>query len=223
MLEVAKDVYMLRGFPAHAINVYLVGNVLVDAATRWASRRILRQIKGHAITAHVITHAHADHQGASHAVCTQLNIPLWCGTADADAMEQGNLSNLIPQNWLTRILENVWQGPAHAVARRLHEGDLVADFTVLEVPGHSPGQIALWREHDRVLLLGDVLVNMNFLTTAEQLGEPPGVFTLDQDQNRRSIRKLAALKPQVICFGHGRPLTDAQRFQAFVDQLPTFC
>lgn len=42
--------------------------------------------------------------------------------------------------------------PAHPVGRRLREGDEVAGFTVLDVPGHSPGYIALWRESDGVLL-----------------------------------------------------------------------
>src|SRR3954467_4219705 len=69
MKLIADDVYLLPGFPPNAINVYLVGDVLVDAATRHAGRRILRQIEGREVTAHALTHAHADHQGASHEIC----------------------------------------------------------------------------------------------------------------------------------------------------------
>ena len=63
MRQLADDLYMLRGFPANAINVYLVGDVLLDAGTKYARRRILRQIRGHAVRAHALTHAHPDHQG----------------------------------------------------------------------------------------------------------------------------------------------------------------
>ncbi len=43
MKQLAEDVYLLRGWPPNAINVYLVGDVLVDAATRQAERRIVRR------------------------------------------------------------------------------------------------------------------------------------------------------------------------------------
>ena len=37
---------MLKGWPPNAINVYLVGDVLIDAATRQGEKRIMRQIAG---------------------------------------------------------------------------------------------------------------------------------------------------------------------------------
>ncbi len=46
MRKLADDLYLLRGFPPFAINVYLMGGVLVDAGTRYATRRILSQLKG---------------------------------------------------------------------------------------------------------------------------------------------------------------------------------
>ena len=49
MKRLAEDVYLLRGFPPHAINVYLVGDVIVDAGTRYAARRILAQVRGRAV------------------------------------------------------------------------------------------------------------------------------------------------------------------------------
>ena len=63
MRQLADGVYLLRGFPPNAINVYLVDDVLIDAATRQGERRILRQIRGRALSAHALTHAHP-HRGA---------------------------------------------------------------------------------------------------------------------------------------------------------------
>jgi len=48
---------------------------------------------------------------------------------------------------------------------------------VLEVPGHSRGHVAYWRESDRALILGDVLNGMNLITGIRGLQEPPAVFT----------------------------------------------
>ena len=93
---------------------------------------------------------------------------------------------------------------------------------MIDVPGHSPGHVAYWREHDRVLILGDVLCNMNLLTLRTGLHEPPGIFTVDPAQNRRSARRLVELGivPELVCFGHGPPLRDAKAFTRFINNLP---
>ncbi|HEY1013574.1 MAG TPA: MBL fold metallo-hydrolase [Herpetosiphonaceae bacterium] len=219
MQEIAADVYLLAGWPRNGINVYVMDGFLVDAGTRHASRRILDQVRGRPLAGHVLTHVHPDHQGASHAVCAALGLPLWCGARDADGMEAGDLSQLIPQNSLTRLQKRFWTGPAHPVARRLGEGDTVGSFTVVDAPGHSPGHVAFWRERDRVLILGDVLTNMSLLTGKAGLHEPPRRFTVDPAANRQSARKLAALDPAVVCFGHGPPLRDGAALGAFADRL----
>lgn len=220
-MNIADNVLLLRGTPKFGINVYLIGDVLLDAGTRFAGRRILRQINGRRISVHVLTHAHPDHQGASREICQALDIPLWCGTGDADAMESGDWDRVLPVNWNTKLQHRFWTGPAHPVARRLKEGDEVAGFAVLETPGHSPGHVAYWREHDRVLILGDVLNGMNLITTKPGLHEPPVLFTVNPVLNRESIRRVAALAPEIVCFGHGPPLRNAAApLKAFADSLP---
>jgi glyoxylase-like metal-dependent hydrolase (beta-lactamase superfamily II) len=218
--QLANGLYQLSGFPPNGINVYLMGDVIVDAATRFASRRILRQVRGHDVAAHALTHAHPDHQGASRAICETLGVPLWVGEADVAAMEDGDIGARQPDHWLNRIVERAWSGPPRKVDRALHEGDEVAGFTVLEVPGHSAGHVAYWRESDRALILGDVLNGMNLLTALSGLHEPPRIFTPDPARNRESARRLAALEPALVCFGHGPPLRDTAKFVAFVRALP---
>lgn len=221
MKQLADDVYLLRGWPPNAINVYLVGDVLIDAATRQAEKRILRQIAGHQLSAHALTHAHPDHQGSSHAICERLGIPLWCGQGDVPAMETpGGVRNSQAPGWLNRLQARFWTGPPHPVARALVEGDEVAGFTVLESPGHSRGQVAYWRESDRFLILGDVLNNMNVRTGVPGLHEPPTIFTPDPARNRQSARRLAELRPRVTCFGHGAPLSDPGKLADFIARMP---
>lgn len=219
MEKIADDVYLLDGFPKYAINIYLIGDVLLDAGTKMAKGRILRQIKDRPVTAHALTHAHPDHQGSSHAVCEALNIPLWCGEKDAHTMETGEYTEAIPSNWNTLVQHHIWTGPPHPVARRLNEGDEVAGFTVIDAPGHSPGQVAYWRASDGLLILGDVFNGMNLLTTMPGLHEPPVAFTVNPSRNRDSARKLAALEPKLVCFGHGPPWRDPAAFQRFTAAL----
>ncbi len=222
MRQLADEVHLLDGRPRNAINVYVIGDVLLDAGTRQAEKRIMRQIAGRTISAHALTHAHPDHQGSSHAICERLGIPLWCGQGDVPAMEKpGGVSNSQAPGWVNRLQQRFWTGPPHPVARALVEGDDVAGFTILESPGHSRGQVAYWRESDRVLILGDVLNNVNLRTGLPGLHEPPAVFTPDPARNRESARRLAALRPALTCFGHGAPLRDPGRLADFVDRLPS--
>lgn len=221
MKQLAEGVYQLRGWPPNSINVYLAGDVLIDAATRQAEKRILRQIAGRPISAHALTHAHPDHQGSSHAICERLGIPLWCGQGDVPAMETpGGIANSQAPGWVNKLQQRFWTGPPHPVARALVEGDVLAGFTVLESPGHSRGHLAYWRESDRVLILGDVLNGMNVMTGIPGLHEPPAVFTPDPARNRQSARRLAELRPQLTCFGHGPPLRDPGKLAEFIARMP---
>ncbi|MDO8185655.1 MBL fold metallo-hydrolase [Conexibacter sp. JD483] len=220
MERIADGLQLLRGTPRHAFNVYLADGYVVDAATRWARRRIIRQLAGERLAGHVITHAHADHQGASAALARELGLPILAGHADADAIASGDLRDRAPVNPLTRWQLRNWAGPAAPVATRLREGDRVGSFTVLETPGHAPGLISLWRESDRTLIAADVLFGQHPVTSRPGLHEPPARFTLDPALNRTQIRRLAALEPAVVCFGHGPPSRDPTALTRFAAGLP---
>lgn len=216
--QLAEGLHQLSGFPPNAINVYLIGDVLVDAGTRRSGRRILRQLRGRTVAAHALTHAHPDHQGASKEVCARLGIPLWCGERDVQAMETGDFKQ--QDHWVNHLLVRAWAGPPRPVDRALREGDEVGGFAVLDVPGHSAGHIAFWREADRALVLGDVLNNVNVLTGIPGLHEPQAIFTADPALNRQSIRRLAELEPALACFGHGPPLRNPRKISDFAAHLP---
>jgi hydroxyacylglutathione hydrolase len=221
MRELAPGVWQLGGLLPNVINTYLLGEVLVDAGSRFDAGRILRELRGHEVTAHALTHAHPDHQGASHAICTQLGIPYWVGEADADAAENPELiGQRQPDHFIAQFFVKVFTGPAHPVDRKLNEGDEVAGFEVLHVPGHSVGHVAFWRESDGVLILGDVLNNIDVLTGIPGLHDPKPYLTPDPVRNRQSARRLAALEPKLTLFGHGAPLRDTKKLVDFVDKLP---
>jgi glyoxylase-like metal-dependent hydrolase (beta-lactamase superfamily II) len=221
MKQLADGVWHLNTFAVpNSINAYLLEDVLVDAGTRRSGGKIMRQLEGHTVTAHALTHAHPDHQGASREVCEKLGVPFWVGERDVAAAEDSSLiGQRQPQHPMAQFFVKVFTGPGHPVDRVLSEGDEVAGFRVIDVPGHSAGHVAFWRESDGVLVLGDVLTNMNVITGIPGLHEPKAYLTPDPDENRRSAKKLALLEPKLALFGHGGPLRDTRRFVDFVNGL----
>lgn len=201
-------------------NVYVLDDVLVDSGLSFLADRLLAELKEFKITAHALTHAHADHQGVSHVVCERLEIPLWCGEGDRAAMESGDFTRLLPDpgSLMSKLAAGI-SGPPHPVSISLREGDRVGTFTVIETPGHTPGHLSFWREADRALVLGDVIFNVHPLTLKRGLRLPFQMATVDPARNRESARKVAALEPEVICFGHGAPLYDPQTFLEYISNL----
>jgi hydroxyacylglutathione hydrolase len=218
MIELAPDVWQFRGFPPHAINFYLVGDVLIDAGTRWDRRKIERQLQGRRLSMVALTHCHPDHQGMVDYLCRTHNLPLACPAGDVAAME--GREPMQPQSPFLAVSKRLFSGPPHKVDRVLNEGDEVAGFRVIAAPGHTAGHVIFFRESDRVAIAGDVLRNMSYLTTLPGLREPPAFFTVDVELNRQSIRRLAELSPSLVCFGHGPPLRQPELLQKFVERLP---
>jgi glyoxylase-like metal-dependent hydrolase (beta-lactamase superfamily II) len=89
MHEVLPGLWRLSLFPLNALNVYLLGRVLVDTGAPFTKNKLLKRLEGKTVEAVAVTHAHFDHQGACDAVCESLNIPLWCGSRERTALENG--------------------------------------------------------------------------------------------------------------------------------------
>lgn len=221
MREVARGVFQIDCMRLpNAINAFLVEDVLIDAGGRGHAKRILKALAGRTVSAHALTHAHPDHQGSSHAICTKLGIPYWAPENDADAAEDPKLiGERQPSNTLAQTFVRMYTGPGHTVDRRLQEGDEVAGFRVIDAPGHSRGHVVFWRESDRVLIAGDVFNNQHPLLGIPGLRLPMDSLTPDPALNRRSAKKLGPLEPSVVLFGHGPKLRDTKKFVEFCAKL----
>jgi glyoxylase-like metal-dependent hydrolase (beta-lactamase superfamily II) len=214
MNRVAEDVFHIPLAPRNALNAYLLGDVLVDAGTPQTAKKLLRALSGHTVATHALTHAHQDHAGGTNAVAEALDVPVWTGERDAEAVETGRPE--VADNWAKRVIRRFATFASHPVERRLREGDEIGHgFTVLDAPGHSPGHVAFWRVADRTLVCGDVWFNLQLPTLRPGLREPPKVLSTDPAGNRASARRLAALEPALVLFGHGPPLRDPAALKAF--------
>jgi glyoxylase-like metal-dependent hydrolase (beta-lactamase superfamily II) len=107
-----------------------------------------------------------------------------------------------------------WDGGPVKITDTFKEGDEIAGFEVVALPGHAPGLIGLWRAADRLALVSDC-----FYTLDPQTGihgrprVPHEAFNHDTEQARASVRKLAAMEPAAAWAGHADPLTGDVRGQ----------
>lgn len=216
MEQIAPDVHRLALTPRDGINVYLVGDVLVDAGIKQSAKKILKGIEsvGVELAAHVITHVHPDHVGATTAIVDATGVPVSVGALDKPAAESGDMP-VAPgmDKPVVRTIAGFLGGfDGFTVDATLAEGDDIGcGFTVLDTPGHSAGHVSFWRESDGVLICGDVVNAMSLITTRPGLQPPPDLLTPDPARNRQSIRRLAELEPQVVLAGHGPPVRDAAK------------
>jgi glyoxylase-like metal-dependent hydrolase (beta-lactamase superfamily II) len=222
MKPVARGVWQFRFLWPNAINAYYVEGegeaVVVDASTRWDWGRMRRQLEGRKVTGVVLTHAHPDHQGCAAKICQRWNVPLMVHEADVESAE--GRARLVRQNVVWEAVGNVlWAGRRSAVGRVLREGDRVAGFAVHHMPGHTRGQITLFREADGVAITGDLFATSNPPLPGYWLREPPTFFSVDAAENRESIRKLWRLGPKLVCAGHGPVLRDMAKLERFVKRL----
>ncbi|MNJ85214.1 putative metallo-hydrolase YflN [compost metagenome] len=221
MQQIAKDVHHISLMPRDGINCYIIEGVLIDSGIRSSFNKIVNGLKQVPVYAHALTHAHADHQGCSDQICKESGVPLYCHEKEVYRTETGLVTRDYPssKNLIARFQQKYWAGQGHQVDKTLKENDLIGNFRVIETPGHSAGHISFFREKDGVLIVGDAATNMNLLTTIRGLHSPPDIFTSDKQENAKSLKKLADLNPQILCFGHGPVLKNTNRaFEKFVDK-----
>jgi glyoxylase-like metal-dependent hydrolase (beta-lactamase superfamily II) len=222
---IADGVWVVRGgLPSRSMNVYLVrepggGVLLFDAGISAMTGAVARAAAGlGGLTRIVLGHGHPDHRGVAPGLD---DVPVLCHPDEvADAEGDGgrsyfDLTQLEPHGRvLLGAMLGAWDGGPVTIAATVSEGDDVAGFRVVHLPGHAPGLIGLWRDSDRLALVSDC-----FYTLDPQTGlhghprVPHRAFNWDTETARASIRKLAALEPATAWAGHADPLTGDVRGQ----------
>ncbi len=215
--RIADGVWIVRGgFPAKTMNVYLIedegGLTMFDGgisdmgdAVRMAGARLggIKRI--------VLGHVDCDHRGAAPAI----DAPVYCHPAETEAAESDSpyrdywdFSKLVPPaRQLYPKMLAAWDGGAVRVAGTVSEGDEVAGFRVIDLPGHAPGLIGLFRDSDRLALVSDCFYTIDPQTGIKGPARVPhAAFNIDSEQARASIRKLAQLDPSIAWAGHAEPV-----------------
>lgn len=216
-LAVAAGVWLLRsGIPGRT-NVFLIedegGVTIYDSGPRQMRAAIrAAAVRMGGIRRVILGHADCDHRGGA----AGLDAPVYCHPLERSAAQSPspyrdywNLSLL--SAWARPVYPRMlasWDGGALEIAGTIEEGEQVAGFRVLHLPGHAPGLIALYRDEDGLALVSDLLYTLNPETGIGNAAHVPHpAFNLDTEQARDAIRRLAALGPKVVWAGHAKPVT----------------
>jgi glyoxylase-like metal-dependent hydrolase (beta-lactamase superfamily II) len=220
---VAAGVWVVQGQPGRC-NVYLIEDegavTLFDAGARTMARAVgSAAAKLGGLKRIVLGHGHTDHRGSAPA----LGVPVFCHPQEVeDAQGSGgfrywpaDLAGLpTPQRQIHRVLHRMaWDGGPVKIAGTVEEGEEIAGFQVVHLPGHAPGLIALWRESDRLALCTDAFYTLDMWGRGCPPHLPEAIYNFDTEQARASLLKLAALEPAAAWPGHAKPLTGDVRGQ----------
>lgn len=224
MRQIVPDVYLIEGLRITQVYALISdeGLTLIDAGFPGEADRIAAQLAegGYVLSdvqGIVVTHGHGDHTGSlaelarrsgARVLAHQDEVPYVEQTA---TMPTGSFAQRLA-GWLGAV--GMFRAEPCRVDQPLQDGDEIdalGGLCVIHVPGHTPGNVALYQPERRLLFCGDTLFNGSPFTGRGGLGLPPRLFSVNASQAAESARKLADLPLDVLCPGHGEPiLEDAQ-------------
>ncbi|TDE45719.1 MBL fold metallo-hydrolase [Nonomuraea mesophila] len=163
----------------------------------------------------VLTHGDTDHLGFAERLRRERGVPAFVHSADA-ARARGEVK--VKNSWgrarLGATARFLWYAAGKGGLRTTYltqvsevaDGD-VLDLPgaprILQLPGHSPGSIAVHVPEADAVFVGDGLTTRHVLTG--QRGPQPAPFTDDREQALASLDRLGEIRAKWVLPGHGAP------------------
>jgi hydroxyacylglutathione hydrolase len=208
-MEIVPGIHMIQGITAHC---YLVDNtelILIDTGMPKKTKKILRYITDTLertpsdLKTILLTHCDIDHIGNALELRNITGAKIAAHPQDAQVIA-GKKMRMIPKGGmriLFKLLESFLQVKPFEVDSMINEGDTISGLTVLHMPGHTQGSIALYDSKRKVLFIGDMLGFRDGVVQG-----PSKSVTMDMEQAYQSIEKLHNLDFTIMLSGHGAPL-----------------
>jgi glyoxylase-like metal-dependent hydrolase (beta-lactamase superfamily II) len=164
----------------------------------------------------LLTHAHYDHSGGLGDVLLEWNPPLFSHREEARFITGQSDYRYVPSRNLLFLVARYLipqTGWGYPVARALERGEAVAGMVVIQLPGHSPGQVGFLHPRDQAMICGDAIMNIG-----GHLSFPYRFLSSDLVLTQQSIQRLAELDYRHLLPSHGDPILEVGR-QALLDYL----
>lgn len=213
MQEITSGLYTFSGLIMGRVYCIVAedGLTLLDAGIPPAGGWIINQLKkaGHELTAVkriIVTHAHPDHVGGIPLLKKETGAELLVPEGER-AVFDGEMAPPLPPRedlrGLKKLIRPSTMFTDMKADRTIQDGDVLpvwGGLHAVAAPGHAPGHMAYWQPERRILFCGDAIFRM------PRLRLPYSFLTVNMAENKRTIRKLIELDPEIVCFGHGKPL-----------------
>lgn len=205
MRRVAQGVYALDAAGSMS-NVFLVEAevpTLVDTGAPGRAKAILAELREAGVEPGriLLTHGDFDHVGGAAFLREQTGAEVCAPAAERPFIAR---DRSFSPGLLRRVLLRIFRFPQPVVDRWLEDGEAVGGIEAVSTPGHTPGHTSY--VFGRTLLAGDAIVTLPY-----RFKEPPVRYSLDAQEARRSIARLAELDVDVAVSGHGAPGSDAKK------------
>lgn len=236
-MEVAPGVHLLRlGFGGRIANGYIwigeEGPVVIDTGPPGAHRRILEYLfrlgyRPHDVVALLLTHGDWDHMGSlatlkrvtgAPAVIPAGEVPLVAGHVDHATRVQMRFPGARLQRWAYGVFTRFIKAaePVQPDVVLPPEADTTpGGLRPIPTPGHTAGHTSYYDPQRSVVFTGDAILNLRRLST------PAAIVTEDMVRAQESVKRLALLRFDVACFGHGPPIVERadEAIRRFADRL----
>jgi glyoxylase-like metal-dependent hydrolase (beta-lactamase superfamily II) len=230
----------VRGLRITFVNVFAVTHAdgswtLLDAGVPFSEGIIRGWAEKHFHTAPnaiVLTHGHFDHVSAARILADEWDVPIYAHLLEFPYLT-GEKAYPAPNagagGGLMSFLSPAYPREPIDLGSRLRPLTELPDWEILHTPGHTPGHVSFFRAADRTLLVGDAFCTTkpeSFFEAAllqnPELHGPPSYFTSDWNAARKSVQRLAELKPAIVAPGHGKPLSGVNVADALAQLATAF-
>lgn len=169
----------------------------------------------------ILTHGHFDHVGSVISLAERWDVPVYAHQLEIPYItgkkDYPLADPTVDEGMVAKISTTF---PHTSIDLDYRAMPLPADGTVpgmegwkwIHTPGHTVGHISLFREKDKVLIVGDAFSTVkqesliSVITQKEQISGPPKYLTEDWKAAENSVRHLSNLNPFLIIPSHGKPM-----------------
>ena len=223
-MEIVLGIHWIEGITAHCYIVVDKELTLIDTGMPHKTKKILRYITDKLqrtpsdLKTIVLTHCDIDHIGNALELRNLTGAKIAAHPQDAEIIAEKKV-RMTPKGGiriLFKLLGSLLRVKPFQVDIMIKEGDNLSGLTVLHMPGHTQGSIALYDSKRKVLFIGDTLGCRDGAVQS-----PSKSVTMDMNQAYSSIEKLKGLDFTVMLSGHGEPLRSnaSAKVSEFIDQI----